>query len=501
MSAAATRPAAFDPNQVPIYPVLTIELADTGPTLNGRAVPVPEGVSPEQAAVAAAAREVHTMPGVHAVRVNARTATGTGYRIVIDADGQVWELPEPDQARRRPPWLRPVVVACAAVVLCGTAAAALSGRTPPRTSRPPAVPAPATVGGPVGAGANLPRTPPPGYAARAVWSVALDARTDPLVTTAGTIIAVAEHDKLVRLDPATGNITWTGRLPSGINSPTLHLSSVAGVPVLATTQGQKLYTWRLPAPDQPASAGQTPDVPQAIGLPREGVVSFDGTSPLVTLPDQTAAVLTSSGTQQLDLPIGATALTADGTAVLAADSTGRWWHLTPGQQATAPLSMSPPAGAAAAPLRVLPVGSAHLAGIWATAGGQTVVLYDAATGQPTAQAAVTDLDLTHAAVIRQTDSPRLTLGPVLIDPTTPAVIPLAAGIAPSAVTAGHVYATANRQWLDITTTTTGGAAPARQIATDDPPALPRGIVAGPPSQALVVADKVDHRLLYALGPG
>ncbi len=144
------------------------------------------------------------------------------------------------------------------------------------------------------------------------------------------------------------------------------------------------------------------------------------------------------------------ARTATGTG-LAADSTGRWWHLTPGQQAAAPFTISPPAGATGAPLRVLPVSSAHLGGVWATPGSQTVVLYDAATGQPSAQGAANDLDLTHAAVLRQTEGPRLTLGPVLIDPTAPAVLPLGAGIAPNAVTAGHVYATANRQWLDITT--------------------------------------------------
>lgn len=501
MTTEAIRPVAFDPSQVPTYPVITVEMRETGPTLNGRVVPVPTGLSAEQAAVAAVAHEVHTMPGVHAVRVHARTADGRHYRIVVDADGQVWELPEPNQARRRPPWLWPVVAAGTAAVLCaGTAAVAVTTRTaPPAAQAAPAAAAP-TIGGPVGAGANLPRTPPPGYAPRAVWSIPLDKRIDPLVTSDGTIVAVDEHGELVRLDAATGNVTWTGSLPNGSSGLELHLSTLLGRPVVAAVAGQKLYAWRLPdRRDLPAPAGQVPDEPQVTSLPRAGAVVWDGASPLVTLPDQTAAVVTGSSTQQLDIPIGATALSADGTTIVAADDAGHWWHLTPGRQADPPLAMDPPPGAAGAPLRTLAVGSAHLAAVWATPGGQTVVLYDAATGRTLASAVVGDVDLTRAAVVKQTEGPRLTVGPVLIDPTTPAVVPLGQAVAPSAVTQGHVYARSARQWLDLTTTVS--SATALEIVTDDPPALPRGIVTGPPGVAIVIADKVDRRLLYALGTG
>ncbi len=98
----------------------------------------------------------------------------------------------------------------------------------------------------------------------------------------------------------------------------------------------------------------------------------------------------------------------------------------------------------------------------------------------------------------QTEGPLLTLGPVLLDPTRPAVVPLGAGIVPRAVAAGHVYATQDRAWLNVAIT--GATAAVHPIPTVDEPAVPRGIVTGPPPLALAVASKVEQRLLYAL-PG
>ncbi|PTT16764.1 hypothetical protein DBR36_12230, partial [Microbacterium sp. HMWF026] len=117
----------FDPTTVPAFPVLTLAMeGEQLVTLNGLPVDVPEGSTPTEAGVAAAAQQAAQL-GLHAVRVRA-VVDDTEHRMVVTADGTAHELampaPETEQKRSRLPLL--LALGLAVVIVVGGTVATLA---------------------------------------------------------------------------------------------------------------------------------------------------------------------------------------------------------------------------------------------------------------------------------------------------------------------------------------------------------------------------------------
>ncbi|MGN5380491.1 hypothetical protein ACQ4WX_35230 [Streptomyces lasalocidi] len=272
-------------------------------------------------------------------------------------------------------------------------------------------------------------------------------------------------------------IEWTAGVPDDA-SGSLVLARIDGKRVVALTAGQTLHYWQLTG-----SAHQH----TAVDLPGSGTVSFLGTSPLISLPDATAAVVAKGKVRTLDLPVRATALAADGQSVLAADPSGHWWWLRDGHTAGKGERMTAPVKNAKL-ASVLGIDDTRLAGIWKSGDKTYVTVYASDTGKQLATAQ-TSGDLSDLTV-RSTGN-LVAVGPVVLDTKT-GKSNLVTGTTPHSAAGGKIYAKDQlQQWhaLDAANDTTLGG---------EDVAIPLGIA---DKRALVVADKLGKKLLYALVPG
>ncbi|WP_298461196.1 hypothetical protein [uncultured Cellulomonas sp.] len=491
--------AGFDPTLVPVFPVLTVELtSDGGARLNGRQLTVAPGQNPSDVAMEAAANEARLMPGDRgAVRVRGVDPGGRVFPLVVRADGAVFELPTESPAERggRPAWLVPAITGAVALVLGGGivgAAFAVRAETDPAptTTAPPPLPLP-------GAGANLPVPAPPGYAQRATWAVPVSERVRPVATASGDVLAVRDDGDLVLFDDLTGRVLWTGQ--DAPRSGELHLLDDTGIELAAATAGRTLLLWPLP---EPAATTPAPSLrataPVVVTLPSGARASFEGSAPLVTLQDQTAAIITQGALDLVDVPVGASAVAADSDSVLAVSIAGTLYDLVPGAEPVERTLARPP-GPDPRPVRSIGAGADHVIVVWAAGDQQWVVLHDVSTGAIASYAA-TDTDLTRAKSVRQQGAGRLTVGHVLVtfDGATDAVA-LPAELQPEVVTTGHVYGDLEREPVDVSTDASRAVVeqiPVDELATPDSPTpFP---IATSPSHAYVTASKVEQYLLHAV---
>ena len=490
---------AVEASTVPVYPVIPIEItADGQATVYGRPITVPDGTTPAVAALAAAAAEAALTPGsADIVRVAATDPTGTTWPLAVTADGQVLQLTEP-AATQRPPWFWPAIAAAMTIVLAIAGTATVLALRRPAPSQPVATTAPPPLT-PVGSGANLPRPAPPGFAGTAAWSVPVHPTIPPVVTADGTVAVVTDDRDIVLLDPTTGQTIWKAKTPRSVTN--LHLTQIDGHLCAAVATTTTLTYWPLPE----RTSTPTPATEETEGievtLPRQGRLTWTGASPLIELPDQTAAVITRRSTPRLDIPVGAVPAAAEDQTVLALDDQGHWWHLTPGTTLTPGTALTAPQATSGRPTRIQALDVEHVLAVWpARKGRQIAVLHQLPTGQPRAQLRLpTASNLDTPTLVTQPANTRAALGPLLID-TDGALIHLGATVTAGTVTAEHVYAT-DTQNRAVDITVTGTKTHASVIPGHDP-AIPLGIVTRPdaPPLALVLADKVENRLLYAL-PG
>lgn len=498
---AAAEPP-FDPTQVPVFPVLTLQLTeDGGARVNGRDLPVAPGQDPTEVAVAAAADEARLLPGdLGAIRVRGVDADGHVFPMVVRADGAAFDLPTPPTTGSRPRWVLPLAAGATVVALgAGVVTFALTrgGNDAPR-------PRAAAVAALPGAGANLPVLAPPGYAQRATWSVPITDRIPPIATPTRDLVAVSPGGELMLLDDLTGRRLWTGNdAPSG--GP-LSLVVDRGRSILATATAGELTLWPLPDPRAPAPAAGKPTDPVTIPLPPSAEVSFAGSAPLVTLPDQTAALVTQGSLARVDVPVGSTALAADADSVIAAGTSTTWYDLTPGAPAVA-RKLRPPPGATGRPAQVLAAGSGHLVTVWATPGADTVALHDLATGRVVATASTAVRDgaggqLPAGEVLRQEGGQALAVGSFLVRyGPDPAVIALPPQFTAETITTGHVYGQLDGRPADAVLTRAGAKLAATPAAAGTSPGEPTESAqpfATTPDHAYLAASKVEAFLLYAV---
>ena len=497
-----------DPATVPDWPSPTVQLrADGTVQVDGISIPVPQHLPEDQVrrwAVTHVAAQYKRLG--RPIRVTAVDPDGTTYPLIVHADGTTSEaapidgprrrglLPRARTAPRTPGKAAPgkpgprdasrtrgliaaggflggVALIAAVVVVIASSGGAHD------TSQAPQQPTAAASTSPPGP-AELPVPAPVGFTTHGAWAVSLAPASTPALAADGSAVAAfTANNHLAVLDPATGVVRWSTTLPAGATG-TLTVSTVDGTAVVTQLTSEALYYWPLTGDQHPVTA---------VTLPSQAQVSYLGPSPLVSLPDQTAAVLTHGALRQLDIPVGDTALAADGTTVTAASAAGTWTQLSPGHPATPAKTMAPPAKAARL-LRVSGIDGQRLVGVWAdTTGEQHATVYATATGQQLATAtAPTGLD--QASVCASGDL--VVLGDLVLDTST--------HTARNGVTATSCAAATGRLYVQDDTGTWYDTSAATDTPLPSGAAAPIGIADG---RALVVADKLDQHLLYALNPG
>ncbi|GAB49736.1 hypothetical protein [Mobilicoccus pelagius] len=239
--------------------------------------------------------------------------------------------------RRR--WVIPTVF-CAVLGLGGLAAVAVHH----------ADPAPAAE--PVLTGRAFPQSAPDGWDARASWAsppidrasrVAVSRVGSPAAgkarrTSASTSAAAGASVAYVTatramsvVDATTGRARWSTSLPEGELRTGPAITHIGGVEGFAAQVGERALVWAVHDGRVLADAE----------LPPRAELVTAGEAPMVRLTATRAALLTSDGLGEVEVPAGATALAGrpDGTVLVA--SPKGWWHMTPATVAGDPTPWEP----------------------------------------------------------------------------------------------------------------------------------------------------------------
>jgi hypothetical protein len=471
----------FDPTTVPAFPVLTLTMdGEQLVTLNGLPVDVPEGSTPSEAGVAAAAAHASEL-GLDAVRVRA-LVDGLEHRMAVTAAGDAHELAMPvieaQKRRSRAPFV--VALSLAGVIVVGGTVAALAVVLPP-SPQPTATVDP----GPPGANANIPVVVPPGFAERATWSLPVGAQTEPRLIDDERLLITDDRGELNLVDAETGAVTWRGsQAPRG--TTVVHLSEVEGRSVLAAGTDGTLSLW-------PLDSDQAPVAPVQVSVGRDAEISYLGSRPLITLPNQTVGMFTADDLSLRDVPVTATPILSGRHGIVAANEES-WWLIS--ADATPVRSALPrPEGTTGPPLLLSAADDDTLIVVWPQGAAAAVTLVDLQSNSITATGvvrsrAVAARDLpVHAA-----DADTLTLGEVFIDFSAAPRIVEIPDVTPFTVSGSTVYGTTDNEAVVIDTS--------EQTPSPEPFTTMSNVDTEPPIAALnttvyVVSEKVDETLVYA----
>ncbi|WP_460869625.1 hypothetical protein [Rhodococcus aerolatus] len=504
---------------VPAFPKPRVELGtDTDPDVvrvGNVVVPAEQGETPRDTAVRALVAQARELRGPDGALRAEVTAPGSErvWQVVVTGDGELIDATPPPSVREqgwRHWWLLGAASAVV-LVLAGMTAVVLTTRSDPAPRVAAAPPPPPPSGTPT----PYPVLPPTGFNGLADWSTPIAARSTPIVTGDGTILALTgtgsgAASAVSAIDPTTGVTEWSAGLPRGAGTSgaadALHLTSIDRVPAVAVATTSTVAWWALDA------AADGSRVSGQVELPAQSQVSWAGDTPLVTLPGQRAAVLTAGALDTRAVPAGATALGAvtqptSSPVVVAANSVGQVWRL-PAQDPTAalpaPVTAATPAGATgvesvagftATPATTTGPRREVLALTWFTPATTTrlVTLLDATTLAP-----LTDpvgVTTTSLATTGWTVSPRhllTTVGPVLLDLPAAAAHVLPDSWRTQAVTDTAVVGTAQPS----------GSAPERALVSPTGVQTPLGSGAAPvgiaAGRAVVVATVGQDTTLYGL---
>lgn len=413
---------------VPRYPCPVVVLHSEKVLIDDTAIPVPDGAEPNTVAIDELVRQALELRGPDgAITATVRTGEDPAvWQAIVTAAGEVFDAtPAPTASgklggRNRQLLLAGGGVVVVLVVFLG--ALLMVGGQPPAAAPVAAAPPP------TGTPTPYPQLPPPGFSGRADWSAVITDSSVPVISGQGTVITTdgtTSASTLSVRDPQTGVPVWSTPLPADAVSSTggLHVSLIDGVESVVVHTQTSLAWWPLTG-DHTA---------QSVTLPEQAAVSWAGSTPMVTVPGQHAALITHGQLTDRVVPAGAVALGATGDTIVAANSAGQLWRLTPAaaQFPPAPIgALSVPAGAVSlagiagytAPLGRS--GTELLVATWYTPDPATrlVSLLDAATA--TAVGTPVTASTTDVASAGWHPSPRGTLGmvgTVLVDATTRAL--------------------------------------------------------------------------------
>jgi hypothetical protein len=306
----------------------------------------------------------------------------------------------------------------------------------------------------------------------------------------GRVVVVDNDGNLAILDGADGSVTWRGNGgPTG--QAGIHATTVENRPMLSTAGSTALTLWPLDTDDSARVPGTSVD----IGASSE--VSYLGSAPLVTLSDQTIALLTEDGVKRVDVPVTSTAILATQDTAIAANAKSWWTIPTTGEPVKNDLPG--PRGVDYDPTLITAADDTHLITVWPTDNNATdlVNLIDLETNTIVAAAKVpsgTVRDDTEP--IHSTTGTTLTLGGIFIDYGEEPQIVAVDDVVPTVIDGDTIYGTQDRE--PVVAHLEGDSfevTPFTTLSTDDT-TVPAAVVA---DYAYVVAEKVDSTLLYALG--
>jgi outer membrane protein assembly factor BamB len=475
----------FDPATVPPFPVVTLDLLDDSTvTVNGRSVDIGPDEPPTEAGIAAVAHVVKDQ-GLDAVRVRATSPDGT-HLMVVTATGVAYDITPAEKSSASRPRGRRLIVGGVTVLAMLLAVGGVVGVV--SANKPEPVVTAETPGKPPGYLANLPVLAPPGYAQKAAWALPVQPRSEPVLLDDGRVVIVDDEGNLTIVNSSTGAVTWQGSGgPTGQSG--IHATTVENRPVLAAASSTELTLWPLDVADTAKVAG-TP-----VDLGASGEVSYLGSAPLVTLSDQTVALLTEDGVKRVDVPVTSTAILATQSAVIAANAES-WW-VVPATGEPSRSHLPRPFGITDGPVLISAADDSHLIVVWPTDDDTDVVtLVDLDANEIVAKATVPSGAIRDdTAPARSPSDTTMTLGNTYLDyGPHPQVITLGDVVA-AVVDNRSVYGTRDREPVvarfDGTAFT---VTPFTTLTTDDT-ALPAAVT---PDHAYVVAEKVDTTLLYAL---
>lgn len=476
----------FDPTTVPPFPVVTLDLRDDSSiTVNGTPVEIGMDEPPTDAGIAAVAT-IARANGLEAIRVRATSPDGT-HLMVVTANGTPYDITPPDTAaadttKRRRLLIGGAAILTMVVVSSGVAGVVLATRTAP-------TPAATTAAPPPGYLSNLPVLAPPGYAQKAAWSLPVQSGSTPVLLEDGRVVVVDGDGDLAILDGADGSVTWRGSGgPTG--QAGIHATTVENRPVLATANTTALTLWPLDTGDDARVPGTSVD------LGASGDVSYLGSAPLVTLSDQTVALLTEDGVQRVDVPVTSTAILATQNTAIAANAKN-WWTIPTSGEPTKN-DLPGPRGVDYEPTIITAADDTHLITVWPTGDSSTdlVNVIDLETNTIVVAANVPGGTVRNdTAPIHAATGTTLTLGEIFIDYGTEPKIVSLDELTPAVIDGDTIYGTEDRE--PVVARLDGDSVevtPFTTLSTDDT-AVP---VAATPDYAYVVAEKVDSTLLYAL---
>ncbi|MFC8798098.1 hypothetical protein ACFT2C_10245 [Promicromonospora sp. NPDC057138] len=469
------------------------EAATPEPPVTGAADPAvekPDSGPWARAARQAQARATSTQPGLATgpAPVDLPTLLGlpeedTVVRVHREA---IDTTPAPAQSaapgRRRIVPLTLAVAGAVVLVAAGTVAViALTGNGPGPGPTDSAVARP-------GAGANLPVQAPAGYGQTAVWSVPVGSEPQVLITPDGGVLAAPVGDETITVfDAAEGTAIWEGRDPV----EGLHLSRVGDRPVLAADSPGTLHVWPLDTTDPAGVAPTTIELGSD-----QAEVTYDGTAPLIVLPDQAVALLEEKSATPVrrDVPVGATPVAATPEHVIAVGP-GSWWTITADADPVRH-DLPEPKQAVGDPTAAIVVGGNQLAVVWHTADSAEDVL--ALVGLDRNVIRATSLIRSSAIPpdaepLRDRAGSTRTIGPVLVDVGPKPVLADLGDITPEAVIGRTVYGTSKSKPAVATWSPDGVDLEASESTGETAP-----IAALTEDVAFVVASEGDETLLYAL---
>jgi hypothetical protein len=384
--------------------------------------------------------------------------------------------------RRRVVWLTAAVAGAVVLVAAGTfGVIALTGNLPEPGPTAPVDALP-------GKGATLPVQAPAGYDQSALWSVPFGSEPQILLTPDGGVLAAPVGDDTFTIfNRATGTATWEGQDPVD----GLRLSQIGAEPVLAADSPGTLHVWPLEAPDPLGVAPTTIDLGSD-----EAEVSYDGTAPLIVLPDQKVALLDkkSATAVTLEVPDGATPVAATPQHVIAVGP-GVWWTIAPD---TDPVrkNLPKPEQAVGDPTAAIAVGGNQLAVVWHTKDAKKDVLALVGLNRNTIRATGpirTSAFPPDAEPLRDRAGSARTIGPVLVDVGPKPVVADLGEMTPEAVIGRTVYGTSENK---PAVATLGPEGVKLKVAENPGESAP--VAALTKNIAFVVATQADETILYAL---
>lgn len=286
----------------------------------------------------------------------------------------------------------------------------------------------------------------PGFGVKPTWGTPV-AGFSRISYLDGRLALRAPDGRLQLLDATNGKVTWQGRTQWQSEWSGPALTRIDGKPVMVLASNTSLVYWPLDTlggktTDEggaaTASAGAGPDGSVQLALPPRSRVIWTGTTPLIVLGTR-AWLVKGPRLQLMALPPGAQPITADSGAVIAVQ--GAIWVRSTGATYASHAVAVPP-GVTGPPVRTVDVAGRFLLVVWPKRQPtQAITFIDTSTGRVLLNNRLpVGVDVTKAAVLRQSSGSVIAVGQVVIDPDRQRINALLAQYTPRVLASGRVYA-------------------------------------------------------------